>query len=98
MKKVIIVMLIVGLLLGLAWGISARVKQQERTPQMREAKLYAIRVDETPVFKDSVGDLWEIDWLKEVTAEDSVLLEIVSGHVNRTWVQVEAVPETEIEG
>ena len=57
-------------------------------PITREAKLYAIRTDEVPVFKDSLGTLWEIDWLKNVTANDNVLLEITNNEITRAWVEV----------
>ena len=99
MKKVVLIIIIIVVLGIIVWGIRARMIQQADMPQTREAQLYATTVDDIPVFKDSTGMLWEVDWLKEVSPEDSVLLEIVHGRVNRTWVQIiQTEPETEIEG
>ena len=65
-------------------------------PITREAKLYAVKTDDVPVFRDSLGVLWEIDWLKNITADDNVLLEIVNNEITRVWVEVgdEEIPQS----
>lgn len=88
MKKIVAIIIAVCILLGLIFTINVRVKQQKEMPILRDATLYAVKTDGVPVFKDSVGDLWEIQWLTEATAQDSVLLEITNGKITRTWIEV----------
>lgn len=88
MKKIIAIIVLIALVITLAWVIGLSHHNVKNLPITREAKLYAIKTDEVPVFKDSLGVLWEIDWLKNVTADDNVLLEIVNDEVTRTWVEV----------
>lgn len=88
MKKIVAIIIAVCILLGLIFTISARVKQQKEMSALREATLYAVKTDGIPVFKDSTGELWEIQWLTEATAQDSVLLEIINGEITRTWIEV----------
>jgi hypothetical protein len=93
-KKMIInttciaIIVLIALVVALAWVIGLSHHNVKNLPITREAKLYAIKTDEVPVFKDSLGVLWEIDWLKNVTADDNVLLEIVNDEVTRAWVEV----------
>jgi len=102
MKKVKVVFIIVVVLLLLALIIYIGVKRHESpidVIEQREAKLYAITTENVPIFKDNVGDLWEIKELVNVTAEDSVLLEITNGETTRAWVEVningdEEIPES----
>ena len=102
MKKVKIVFIVIIILLLLALAIYIGIKRHEPpidVVEQREAKLYAITTDNVPIFKDNVGDLWEIKELVNVTAEDSVLLEITNGETTRVWVEVnidgdEEIPES----
>ncbi len=95
MKKIaIIVIVIIALVIGLlTWGICEKVNQK---PYLREACLYAVNIDNIAVLKDSDGNLWEINYLNDITSQDSILLEITNGEVTRTWIEVG--PETGIEG
>ena len=88
MKKIVAIIIAVCILLGLIFTISIRVKQQKEMPILREATLYAVKTDGVPVFKDSIGELWEIQWLTGATVQDSVLLEVTDGKITRTWIEV----------
>ena len=88
MKKTVAIIIAVCILLGLIFTISVRVKQQKEMPILREATLYAVKTDGIPVFKDDAGELWEIQWLTEATAQDSVLLEVTDSKITRTWIEV----------
>ena len=88
MKRIVAIIIAVCMLLGLIFTISARVKQQKEMPILRDATLYAVKTDGVPVFKDDAEELWEIQWLTEATAQDSVLLEITDGKITRTWIEV----------
>lgn len=88
MKRTVAIIIAVCILFGLIFTISARVKQQKEMPILREATLYAVKTDGIPVFKDNTGELWEIQWLTEVTAQDLVLLEITDSKITRTWIEV----------
>lgn len=88
MKKTVAIIIAVCILLGLIFTISVRVKQQKEMPILREATLYAVKTDGVPVFKDSIGELWEIQWLTGAAAQDSVLLEVTDGKITRTWIEV----------
>ena len=88
MKRIVAIIIAICILLGLIFTISVRVKQQKEMPILREATLYAVKTDGIPVFKDSIGELWEIQWLTGVTAQDSVLLEVTNGEITRTWIEV----------
>lgn len=88
MKRTVAIIIAVCILLGLIFTISARVKQQKEMPILRDATLYAVKTDGVPVFKDSTGELWEIQWLTGATAQDSVLLEVTDGKITGTWIEV----------
>lgn len=88
MKKIVAIIIAVCMLLGLIFTINARVQQQKEMPILRDATLYAVKTDGIPVFKDTTGELWEIQWLTEATAQDSVLLEITNGEITGTWIEV----------
>ena len=88
MKKIIATIILVILIVGLAYIIDLAHHNAKNLPITREAKLYAVKTDEVPVFRDSLGVLWEIDWLKNITADDNVLLEIVNNEITRVWVEV----------
>lgn len=88
MKRIIATVILIALVIALVWVIGLSHHNMKNLPITREAKLYAIRTDEVPVFKDSLGTLWEIDWLKNVTANDNVLLEITNNEITRAWVEV----------
>lgn len=102
MKKAKIVFIIVIVLLLLALAIYIGIKRHESpidVVEQREAKLYAITTENIPIFKDNVGDLWEIKELVNVSAEDTILLEITNGETTRAWVEVningdEEIPES----
>ena len=102
MKKVKTVAIIIIVLLLLALAIHIGVKRHETTIdviEQREAKLYAITTDNVPIFKDNIGDLWEIKELTDATVEDTILLEITNGETTRAWVEVningdEEIPES----
>ncbi len=88
MKKIIATIILVILIVGLACIIGLGHHNANNLPITREAKLYAVKTDDVPVFRDSLGVLWEIDWLKNITADDNVLLEIVDNEITRVWVEV----------
>ena len=88
MKKIIATIVLVILIVGLAYIIDLGHHNAKNLPITREAKLYAVKTDEVPVFRDSLGVLWEIDWLKNITVDDNVLLEIVNNEITRVWVEV----------
>ena len=88
MKKIIATIVLVILIVGLACIIGLGHHNANNLPITREAKLYAVKTDDVPVFRDSLGVLWEIDWLKNITADDNVLLEIVDNEITRVWVEV----------
>lgn len=88
MKKIIATIVLVILIVGLACIIGLGHHNASNLPITREAKLYAVKTDDVPVFRDSLGVLWEIDWLKNITADDNVLLEIVNNEITRVWVEV----------
>ena len=88
MKKIVAIIIVVCILLGLIFTISARAKQQKEMPILRDATLYAVKTDGIPVFRDNTGELWEIQWLTEATVQDSVLLEITNDEITRTWIEV----------
>ena len=88
MKKIIATIILVILIVGLAYIIDLAHHNVKNLPITREAKLYAVKTDNVPVFRDSLGVLWEIDWLKNITADDNVLLEIVDNEITRVWVEV----------
>ena len=88
MKKIIATIVLVILIVGLACIIGLGHHNANNLPITREAKLYAVKTDEVPVFRDSLGVLWEIDWLKNITADDNVLLEIVDNEITRVWVEI----------
>ena len=87
MKKIIATIVLVILIVGLACILGLGHHNTNNLPITREAKLYAVKTDEVPVFRDSLGVLWEIDWLKNITADDNVLLEIVDDEITRVWVE-----------
>ena len=86
--KIIATIVLVILIVGLVCIIDLGHHNVENLPITREAKLYAVKTDDVPVFRDSLGVLWEIDWLKNITADDNVLLEIVNNEITRVWVEV----------
>jgi hypothetical protein len=88
MKRIIATVILIALVIALVWVIGLSHHNMKNLPITREAKLYAIKTDEVPVFRDSLGTLWEIDWLKNVTANDNVLLEITNNEITRAWVEV----------
>lgn len=88
MKKIIATIVLVILIVGLACILGLSHHNVENLPITREAKLYAVKTDDVPVFRDSLGVLWEIDWVKNITADDNVLLEIVDNEITRVWVEV----------
>ena len=88
MKKIIATIVLVILIVGLAYIIDLGHHNAKNLPITREAKLYTVKTDEVPVFRDSLGVLWEIDWLKNITVDDNVLLEIVNNEITRVWVEV----------
>lgn len=96
MKKIIATIVLVILIVGLAYIIDLGYHNVQSLPITREAKLYAVKTDDVLVFKDSLGVLWEIDWLKNITADDNVLLEIVDNEITRAWVEVgdEEIPQS----
>lgn len=96
MKKIIATIVLVILIVGLACIIGLGHHNANNLPITREAKLYAVKTDDVPVFRDSLGVLWEIDWLKNITADDNVLLEIVDNEITRAWVEVgdEEIPQS----
>lgn len=96
MKKIIATIVLVILIVGLACIIGLGHHNASNLPITREAKLYAVKTDDVPVFRDSLGVLWEIDWLKNITADDNVLLEIVDNEITRAWVEVgdEEIPQS----
>ena len=96
MKKIIATIILVILIVGLACIIGLGHHNANNLPITREAKLYAVKTDDVPVFRDSLGVLWEIDWLKNITADDNVLLEIVDNGITRVWVEVgdEEIPQS----
>ena len=96
MKKIIATIVLIILIVGLACIIGLGHHNANNLPITREAKLYAVKTDDVPVFRDSLGVLWEIDWLKNITADDNVLLEIVDNEITRVWVEVgdEEIPQS----
>lgn len=96
MKKIIATIVLVILIVGLACIIGLGHHNASNLPITREAKLYAVKTDDVPVFRDSLGVLWEIDWLKNITADDNMLLEIVDDEITRAWVEVgdEEIPQS----
>ena len=70
MKKIISTIVLVILIVGLACILGLGHHNAKGLPITREAKLYAVKTDDVPVFRDSLGVLWEINWLKNITADD----------------------------
>lgn len=88
MKKRILIGVLVILMVVLFGLVMASGKIRVEGPVTKEAILYAVKPDSSPVFKDTDGDLWEISWLTNVGPSDKVLLEINDGAITRTWVEV----------
>ena len=88
MKKRILIGVLVILMVVLFGLVMASGRIRVEGPVTKEAVLYAVKPDSSPVFKDTDGDLWEISWLTSAGPADRVLLEINEGVVTRTWIEV----------
>jgi hypothetical protein len=88
MKKRILIGVLVILMVILFGLVMASGRIRVEGPVIKEAVLYAVKPDSSPVFKDTDGDLWEISWLTNVGPSDRVLLEINDGAITRTWLEV----------
>lgn len=88
MKKRILIGVLVILMVVLFGLVIASGKIRVEGSVTKEAVLYAVKPDNSPIFKDTDGDLWEISWLTNVGPNDRVLLEVNNGAITRTWVEV----------
>ena len=97
--KIVIALVVIIVLVVLAIQIGVnRSRNKIDVIETREAKLYATTIENVPIFKDNTNKLWEIPGLN-VTAEDSILIEIKNGETSRVWIEVningdEEIPES----